>query len=101
MSQKNAAEMDAAEEFRIRSWARENSCPIPERDGLWHPIALDEMRRKDLELVEHLDRCRRMYAFVPLVPDALYGIHPPHPVPAPKLLLTVAAIPHECAQEVN
>ena len=40
------------EELRLRRWARENYVPNDERDGTWHPIILEEMRRKDGEVSE-------------------------------------------------
>ena len=41
--------IDPIEEMRLRTWARENYAPSEERDSHWHPIILDEMRRKDGE----------------------------------------------------
>jgi hypothetical protein len=46
------AEIDVIEELRLRRWARENYVPRDERDGTWHPIILEEMRRKDGEVSE-------------------------------------------------
>lgn len=38
-------------ELRMRMWARKNFVPIQERpDKGWHPVVLDEMRRRDDEL---------------------------------------------------
>jgi len=48
-------EVDAIEEIRLRTWARENYVPAEERDENWHPIVLDEMNSKDRELVEVAD----------------------------------------------
>ena len=44
------AELDFIEELRLRRWARENYVPTDERDTAWHPIILEEMRRKDGEV---------------------------------------------------
>lgn len=44
--------VDFIEELRLRSWARQNYVPEAERDRRWHPIILDEMRRKDSEASE-------------------------------------------------
>jgi hypothetical protein len=44
------AEVDVIDELRMRRWARENYVPIAQRDAHWHPIILDEMRRKDSEV---------------------------------------------------
>lgn len=41
--------VDAVEEMRLRAWARRNYKPLDDRDADWHPIILDEMRRKDRE----------------------------------------------------
>ncbi len=44
------AEIDPVEEMRLRTWARRNYQPQQqERDTEWHPVILDEMRRKDVE----------------------------------------------------
>lgn len=45
-------EVDFIEELRLRCWARENYVPADERDATWHPIILEEMRRKDGEVSE-------------------------------------------------
>jgi hypothetical protein len=44
------SELDLIEELRLRRWARENYVPSDERDTSWHPIILEEMRRKDGEV---------------------------------------------------
>ena len=45
------AEIDFIEELRMRRWARENFVPADDRNRSWHPIVLEEMRRKDVERV--------------------------------------------------
>ncbi|MFQ5731840.1 MAG: hypothetical protein ACE5KM_07785 [Planctomycetaceae bacterium] len=40
-------DIDAVEEMRLRTWARQNYVPVTERDEDLHPIVLDEMVRKD------------------------------------------------------
>lgn len=42
-------EPDAIEELKMRRWARENYVPAGSRDARWHPVVLEEMRRKDCE----------------------------------------------------
>ena len=42
-------EVDPIEEMRLRTWARQHYAPRTERDNHWHPVILDEMRRKDSE----------------------------------------------------
>lgn len=42
-------ELDFVEEIRLRTWARHHYAPQHERNRSWHPIVLDEMRRKDRE----------------------------------------------------
>ncbi len=46
------SDIDMIEELRLRRWARENYVPTGERDTGWHPIILEEMRRKDGEVSE-------------------------------------------------
>lgn len=43
-------DIDVIEEMRLRTWARQNYVPLSERDDEdIHPVALDEMLRKDHE----------------------------------------------------
>ena len=42
-------DVDPIEEMRLRTWARQNYLPEEEREMDWHPVVLDEMRRKDRE----------------------------------------------------
>lgn len=42
-------DIDPIEEMRLRAWARRNYAPAAERQTSWHPVILDEMRRKDRE----------------------------------------------------
>jgi hypothetical protein len=46
------AELDFIEELRLRRWARQNYVPPEQRDSSWHPIVLDEMDKKDVEVTE-------------------------------------------------
>ena len=46
------SEVDFIDELRMRRWARENYVPADDRDRAWHPIILEEMRRKDGEASE-------------------------------------------------
>jgi hypothetical protein len=48
----SSADVDLIEELRLRRWARENYVPPQQRDPNWHPIILEEMRRKDDEVNE-------------------------------------------------
>jgi hypothetical protein len=48
----SVAEVDFIEELRLRRWARENYVPPDERERSWHPVVLDEMARKDVEMNE-------------------------------------------------
>ena len=45
------ANVDPIEEIRMRTWARTNYAPASEREENWHPIILDEMTRKDEEVI--------------------------------------------------
>ncbi len=44
-----AAQVDAIEEIRLRTWARRNYAPPTERSDEWHPVVLQEMERRDRE----------------------------------------------------
>jgi hypothetical protein len=52
MPTKVGAEVDFIEELKLRRWAREHYVPRDRRERSWHPVVLDEMRRKDLEREE-------------------------------------------------
>ena len=41
---------DLVREIRLRQWARRHFVPIDVRKSTWHPIVLDEMRRRDQEV---------------------------------------------------
>jgi hypothetical protein len=45
-------DLDFIEELRLRRWARQNYVPPEQRDSSWHPVVLDEMDRRDLEVSE-------------------------------------------------
>jgi hypothetical protein len=47
-----AGELDFIEELRLRRWARQHYVARGHRDLTWHPVILDEMDRKDLEMNE-------------------------------------------------
>ena len=49
MSGSTRLQVDPVEELRLRRWARENYVLPERRDSSWHPVVLDEMRRKDEE----------------------------------------------------
>ena len=42
--------VDVVEESRLRTWARLNYASPKERHENWHPIILEEMERRDVEL---------------------------------------------------
>ena len=46
------AEVDFIEELRLRRWAREHYVSRQQREMSWHPVVLDEMDRKEIEMVE-------------------------------------------------
>ena len=47
-----AGELDFIEELRLRRWARQHYVTRSQREVAWHPVILDEMDRKDLEMNE-------------------------------------------------
>ncbi len=70
MSVPDTAGIDLIRELRLRQWARTNYVPVDLRSRSWHPLVLDEMRRRDEELLEAgalAMRTRSIY--VPLVPN--------------------------------
>jgi hypothetical protein len=59
--------LDAVDELRLRRWARQHYVSQDHRDQSWHPIVIDEMRRRDQE--HHLElRSRLQCGIVPLAP---------------------------------
>lgn len=47
-----AVDLDFIEELRLRRWARENYVPRSQRQLSWHPVVLDEMDHKDVEMAD-------------------------------------------------
>lgn len=70
MSAPNVASIDLIRELRLRQWARIHYVPAEMRSHSWHPLVLDEMRRRDEELLEvgALAKPTRTI-YVPLVPN--------------------------------
>jgi len=68
----DTASIDLIRELRLRQWARTHYVPADMRSRSWHPLVLDEMRRRDEELLEAgvlATPTRSIY--VPLVPNEL------------------------------
>lgn len=83
--------VDFIAELRLRQWARNNYVAADERcDSDWHPIVLDEMRRKDADLqAQEILIRQHLGVVVPLMPDMPEGsrVDAAHePVPAPQFL---------------
>ncbi len=58
-------DIDAIEEMRMRTWARQNYVPATDRDvNDLHPVVLDEMVRKDHEF-RYLTSTRRFLSLAP------------------------------------
>ncbi len=55
MYQESTMELDFIEELRMRRWARENYVPRPSRENSWHPVILDEMAKKDRDLMSNTE----------------------------------------------
>jgi len=72
MSRSVSTNIDLIRELRLRQWARGHYVSLAGRSSAWHPIVLDEMRRRDEELLEAgiLDRATGSM-FVPLAPNDL------------------------------
>jgi hypothetical protein len=58
MSGSEASGIDLIRELRLRQWARTHYVPEATRPDDWHPVVLDEMRRRDEELYEARGRSR-------------------------------------------
>ncbi len=72
-------EIDLIQELRLRKWARENYVPVAVRnDDEWHPIVLNEMRRKDSDVQQHELNSNVLSSFVPLAPKVTHIIHGAH-----------------------
>ncbi|MCA9039721.1 MAG: hypothetical protein KDA65_05165 [Planctomycetaceae bacterium] len=85
---------DIVKELRLRSWARQNYVALADRSKDWHPIVLNEMQRRDAEILateaEHAEWQQMKAApthVVPLIPSSLLALHAAHQqIPAPKFL---------------
>ena len=55
MLSSDIAGIDLIDELQLRHWARTNYVAADTRESDWHPIVLDEMRRRDEELSERRD----------------------------------------------
>ena len=75
MSVTVSTNIDLIRELRLRQWARGHYVHLESRSRSWHPIVLDEMRRRDEELLEAgvLDPAAQ-FAFVPLAPNTLHEL---------------------------
>ncbi len=48
--------IDFVRELRLRQWARQHYVTMDGRKPTWHPVVLDEMARRDRELLEDFAR---------------------------------------------
>ncbi len=69
---------DLVQELRLRRWARENFVPIEFRDDSWEACVLDEMSRKDQELLAAAEYAGAAQRIVPLVPEQRPALRGPH-----------------------
>ncbi len=89
MSKQRGAKMDLIRELRLRHWARVNYVPLDQRRETWHPIVLEEMRRRDAELNRMSAGVPMGLGYVPLQPTDIRVLHEAHDsYPDPKLLRT-------------
>ncbi|HMP01146.1 MAG TPA: hypothetical protein PKD86_17265 [Gemmatales bacterium] len=61
MIRESSLDLDFIEELRMRTWARNNWVPRPQRESTWHPVIHDEMAKKDR------DQANREVAFSSIV----------------------------------
>jgi hypothetical protein len=84
---------DLVEELRLRRWARENYVAAGRRNEAWHPLVLDEMRRRDHELTAAASYSEVARRIVPLAPDHGRLLRGPHIEPGrPAVLLRVPVV---------
>ncbi|MBL8851451.1 MAG: hypothetical protein JNG89_17340 [Planctomycetaceae bacterium] len=76
--------LDLVEELQLRRWARANHVPPAERDADWHPVILEEMLHKDMEL-EEVAPTQRFDGIVPLG-ESSPAFHAPHRASGPRFL---------------
>ena len=72
------ADVDLVRELRLRRWARRNYVAAEERSPGWHPVVLDEMRRRDAELESRNRPTTTATSYVPLPPTDLRRLDYPH-----------------------
>lgn len=79
-----AGEIDIIDEMHLRRMARENYVLAAQRHRNWHPVVLDEMQRRDRELIEStgiVDKQERLRpADRPLAIRRELAQFDPHPV---------------------
>ena len=51
MDRYGTLDIDFIEELKLRRWAREHYVTAEARPTSWHPVVIDEMKRKDREQV--------------------------------------------------
>ena len=74
MRNSNTQPVDAIAELRLRLWARTNYVPAAiRRDSEWHPVVLEEMRRKDVDLRMQNGESP-MTKVVPIMPELPGGL---------------------------
>jgi hypothetical protein len=78
---------DPVEELRLRRWARENYVTAGLRNAAWHPVVLDEMRRRDQELTSAASYAEVARRIVPLAPDDGRLLRGPHIEPVRSAVL--------------
>ena len=87
MSDAPIADVNLAKELRLRGWARKNYVSAENRPDKWHPIVLDEMRKRDRELESRSSGQTIAGTFAPLPPTDLRRLDEAHEsVSEPNLL---------------
>lgn len=97
MTNNRSPELDLVAELRLRQWARRNYVPSAERrDGDWHSIVVDEMRRIDqdrslLDAVQEVVTSDGIQALEPSLHDDKRIDEPHAEIGAPRIHITTSA----------
>jgi homoaconitase/3-isopropylmalate dehydratase large subunit len=79
VSNSESSGIDFVRELRLRNWARQNFVPGDQRKSTWHPIVLDEMNRRDMEITLSIQSVEPIAA-APVAVDSAIPVLQPEPI---------------------